>query len=219
MTTRLANGTRFAVSQVLSAAAAMTAISNANPAVVSAAAGLPAEGDIVLLESNWPDLLDVPARVGTVVAGTSFVALGIDTTDTEFFPAGEGGGTFRIASDYLSLNQVTDVSTSGGDQNNYTWQFLEDRSGRQRSTPTYKSAMYYTLTMAYDPDLPWHAALLALDKAREMVVLRETLPGGDVIYYAGYISYNGVPSKTINENMVVTATFYINSDPIRYEAA
>lgn len=79
--------------------------------------------------------------------------------------------------------------------------------------------MGYNIVMDEDSDLPWFNALKEMDRRGEPVVLRETTPKGDVIYYVGTVSFNSIPTKTLNENSTVTASFSINSDPIRYKAA
>jgi hypothetical protein len=217
MSSRFVNGTRFAVAPLAALSVAISAISNANPAVASTTTP-PATGSIVVVISNWPGMTDVPARVGTVVAGTSFVIEGYDTTNTGLYPAGEGGGVFKATQAFVSLSQVREVTTEGGDQNYFDYQYVEDRSNRQRRKPTYKSAMGYNIVMDEDSDLPWFEALREMDAQGEQVVLRETMLNGDVIYYVGTVSFNAIPSKTLNENSTVTASFSINSDPIRYKA-
>lgn len=216
MSVRLPNGTRFAVSQTVSAPAAISALSNANPAVATAGVP-PAAGAIVILNSGWPDLAESPARVGDV-DGSTFELENVDTTDLARFPAGEGIGTFRTVTSFLSLTQVINAPLSGGDQNYTDYRFLDDQSNRQRRMPTFKSAMGYELELGYDPDAPWHAALLEMDRKQELVVLRESTPAGENIYYSGYLSYNGVPTKNTDQIQVVRLSFSINSDPARYEA-
>lgn len=218
MSSRFVNGTRFAVAPLASLAVAISGISNADPAVASTA-NPPAEGAIVVIQSNWPGLTDVPARADAVVAGVSFVLEGYDTTNTGLYPPGEGGGVFLATQAFVSLSQVREVTTEGGDQNYFDYQYVEDRSNRQRRKPTYKSAMGYNIVMDEDSDLPWFEALREMDARGEQVVLRETTPNGDTIYYVGTVSFNAIPTKTLNENSTVTASFSINSDPIRYKAA
>lgn len=218
MAARFINGAKYALSQAIAAAVAITAITNADPAVASTTAP-PAEGDIVVLASGWPELNETVARAGTVVAATSFQIEGVDTTSTSRFPVGEGIGTFSIASSFVSLSQVRDVVMEGGEQDFFEFQYVEDSSSKKRRVPTSKSPDGMTITLDYDPDLAWYDAMIELDRLKEPVVLRETLPNGDVIYYYGYISFNKVPTKTLNENMTVKATFSMLADPIRYDAA
>jgi len=215
MGSRFVNGAKFAVSTTLGAAVAITALTNANPAVASTASP-PAAGDIVRLKSGWTELDQTVARAAGVVAGTSFQLEEVNTTDLVRFPAGEGIGAFNIVGGFVSITQVRDFKTNGGDQNYFNFRYIEDQSKRQRQKPTYKSAMSIELVMDYDPDLAWFDTLMELDRLGTEVVLRETLPDGEVIYYTGTLSFNGVPSATPDENMTVTATFSLAADPKRY---
>lgn len=215
MASRFINGARYAFSTAYAAPVAATGISNANPAVVNTATP-PTLGAIVVLTSGWSLLNDTVHRVDGVVAATSFELEGTDTADVVKYPAGQGAGTFRVAQSFVEFSQVRDLQTSGGDQNFMQFQYLEDPNSRQRQKPTFKNAMGLTFSMDFDPALAWYSAAIAADNAQEPVVLRETLPNGDVIYYYGYISFNKEPTKTMNENMQVTATFSLLADSKRY---
>ena len=217
MSSLMINGARYAVSTAFSVAAAITAISNANPAVALAAAP-PVEGDILLLQSGWGGLDESPVRAGTVVAGTSFQLDGVDTTDLVRFPAGEGVGAFQIATAFVNLPKIHDIQTAGGDQNYSTRQYVDDPSGKQVQAPTFKSAQSRTFLLDYDPTKPHFQALIELDRAREIVILRETLPNSDVIYYAGRLSFNKEPTRALNEFMSNQMTFSLSADSIRYAA-
>ncbi len=218
MAARFINGAKYALSQAIAAAVAMTAVSNANPAVALAAT-TPNNGSIVILKSGWPELNDTVYRTAGEVDGVSFQIEDFNSTDTARFPATEGVGTYEIASSFVSLSQVRDVVMDGGEQDFFEYQYVEDASSKKRRVPTSKSPDGMSIMLDYDPDLAWYAAMIELDRLKEPVVLRETLPNGDVIYYYGYISFNKVPTKTLNENMTVKATFSMLCDPIRYDAA
>lgn len=216
MSSQFPNGTIFAVSTALGAAIPVIDISNANPAVASAAAP-PVDDSIVLITSNWPDLNDRVAKTDNATAGT-FELLGIDTTDTTRFEPGEGDGSVRVVTSWVNLSQVRETSKSGGEQQFFTWQYLEDRSSRQRQRPTFKNAKVINLTLDYDPALAWYNALDQLDKQQQLVVLRATLPNGAQLFYGVYPSFDADPSLTMNENMTNAATFSLNSELTRYEA-
>src|SRR6478736_885416 len=196
---------------------AISGVTNADPAVASTAT-TPTNGDILIIKSGWTELNETVARAAGVSAGVSFQLEGVDTTSTIRFPAGEGAGTYEKASSFVSITQVRDVVMDGGEQDFFEFQYVEDASSKKRRVPTSKSPDGMTITMDYDPDLAWYDALIELDRLKEPVVLRETLPNGDVIYYYGYVSFNKVPTKTLNENMTVKATFSLLADPIRYDA-
>lgn len=211
------NGTRYSFSKTLAAAAAISAISNANPAVASAVAP-PEDGSILVLKSAWSNLGETVARSANADTD-SFELEGVDTTSTALFPAGGGAGTYQEVDSWVDLDQVRDVVMAGGDQQTFSFQYVEDPTSRQRQKPTFKNAITMTFSLDYDPDKPWYAALIAADRLREPVVVRGVLPNGQMLLYYAYPSFNKVPVGQVNENLQNTAVFYLIADPIRYEAA
>ncbi len=216
MPSRLVNGAQFAISTVLAAAVPITAISNASPPVATTASP-PALNAVTLLTSGWPSLTGRVVRAGSPLAN-SFTLLGLNTVDVSQYQPGEGAGVFQVASGFIGLSKVVQVAKSGGEQNFATRQYIEDPTGTQVQFPTYKSAISFQMELDYDPSLPWFAALVELNRTRGVTVLREVLPGGDTILYPGTVSFDDVPSKSVNEVMGVTATFSLTAPPIRYAA-
>jgi len=216
MGSQFINGAKYAVSSVLAAPVAISALSNAAIAVATAAA-LPAAGSIIVLKSGWTEINELAVRVGTSGSGV-FQLEGVNSSNVARFPAGEGIGAYQIASAFVSLSQVRDVQSEGGEQQYFQYQYVEDQGKRQRQKPTYKNASSMTILLDYDPSLAWFDTLVELDRLGEQIVLRETLPNGDVIYHIGTLSFNKVPSRVINENMTVTATFSLANDSVRYDA-
>lgn len=210
------NGSKFGLSTTMGAQIEVTGISNAAPPVLSSATQ-PADDSIVVLGSGWSALDNAVGRTAGATS-TGFELKGFDTTDTKRFPAGEGAGYVQVASDFVSLTQIRDVQMSGGEQQFYQYQYVEDENGRQLQKPTFKNAIVLTIPMDYDPKKAWYNALIEADRKGEPVVLRCTLPNGSEILYYGYISFNKVPTGAVNENMQVTATFSMLSDPVRYDA-
>lgn len=211
------NGTKFAFSTTLAAAVAISGISNAKPAKATTLA-LPQNGDIVLLKSNWTELNDLGAYAEDAAGGT-FSLAGVDTTDTGLYPPGEGAGSYQVAGSFISLSQIRGVEQSGGDTNTFDWGYVDDSSPRQRSKPTDQNPLVLTFTMDYDPDLPWMAALEEISRKRQLVVMRERNPTGDVFLYTGYISFQKSPTRVRNENQTVIATMTVNSEMLRYPAS
>lgn len=211
------NGAKYAFSTSLAEAIALLSITNGNPAIAEGVTA-PADGSIVILESNWTDLNEQATYTDGAMGGM-FDLLQIDTSDTSLYPPGESAGSYRVAGDFVSLSQIRDITQSGGDTNNFTWGYIDDRSPRQRSKPTDQNPLVLTFMMDYDPDLPWDAALQEVSKARQLVVMRERLPTGDVLLYTGYLSYQKSPSRTRNENMTVTAVMSVNSEILRFPAS
>jgi hypothetical protein len=211
------NGTQYAVSSALAAAIAISAISNADPGVATTAT-VPTDGDILLLSSGWSALNDTVVRVDGADVG-DFELEDIDTTSTTRFPAGEGAGTYQKVSTWEPLSQINDVALSGGEQQFYEFQYVEDREGRVRRKPTTRSARALEFMLDHDPDLDWYATLSAADAAGELVVLRAILPSGDTLYYLGYPSFDKQPTQTKNVNMQNKFILSMVCEPKRYAAA
>ena len=207
MSLKFPNGTVFGFSTALSAAIAVSGISNANPAIASigAGAGIGAD-DVLVLTSGWSGINERVAVAGAVTE-SSVVLRGIDTSDNADYPSGGGAGSLVKASDWIEFNQQGELSTSGGEQQFWTGQFLEDRTGRQIQVPTFKNAKTFTLPLHYDPDQPWYAAAKRIDSKRSPVVLRMRLPDGDTIYRYGYLSFDSDPTVAVNTPMQNTMTF------------
>ncbi|MEV8518671.1 phage tail protein [Dyella marensis] len=207
------NGTRYSVSKTLAAAVAISAISNANPAVASAATP-PADGSIVILTSGWGDLQPVARTKGGTA--NNFQLERVDTTDTVDFPAGQGAGSFALVSDWFEIDQVRNSAITGGEQQFFTYQYVNDRKSLQKQKPTFKTPVVITLTLDYDPDKPWYDGLIAADELKDPIVLRAILPNGQEMYYYAYPSFNPEPIGPANENQTNTATFSLLVPSIRY---
>lgn len=218
MSLKFPNGAVFGISTAIAAAVAASAVSNAAIAVATVPTGSVDEGDVLVVLSDWTDANNTAVRAGEVAAGASDTVqlLGMDTSDISVFPAGKANARVMVASDFVDFNQQGEVSTSGGDQQFWTGQFLE--ATRQISVPTVKNAKVFTLPLFFDPKLPWYAAAKAADRKRKPIVLRCVLPDGDVIYRYGYFSFDADPTMASNTPMGNTATFTALGDSILVEA-
>ena len=185
------NGTRYSMSTALAAAVPITAITNAKPAVASVATP-PADKSVLVLKSAWTNLNETVARSANADAD-SFEIAGVDTTNTVLYPAGSGAGNFQAVTSWVELDQVRDVVMAGGDQQFFNYQYVEDPTSRQRQKPTFKNAMTMTVSLDYDPDKPWYAALIEADRMREPVVVRGVLPNGSTLFYYAYPSSTRCP--------------------------
>lgn len=208
------NGTVFSVSTALGTALAVTAITNANPAVASASTP-PADGAILIAKSGWTELNERVVRSANADS-TTFELEGIDTTSLTRYPAGQGAGSVTPVTAWVDLSQVTAIEKTGGEQQFFQWRYVEDRNSRQRQRPTFKNAKVITLTLNYDPALAWYDALREADAVKDTVVLRARLPNNDELYYLVYPSFDADPSMTLDQNMQNTATFSMTTEFTRY---
>lgn len=216
MAFRLPNGSTFDFAETYSADVTITAISNANPAVASATAHGFVAGDIVVVTSGWVKLTGRAFKVGTVTTDT-FQLLGVNTTSTQSYPAGTSAGTAKSVDEWVNIPQITEVASSGGEQQFYQFGFLEEDEDRQ--IPTTKSPSTLTLTVADDPSQPYVPVVETADELKEERIQRLNLVNGDVILYNSIASITNTPSLTRNQIMVRTITLAQQGRVTRYKAA
>ena len=214
MALSLANGSTVHIASALDAVKTASGISNAAEAVVSAAAHGLETGDIIVLESGWSGLNGRVFRVVKTDAD-KFRLGGTDTADTVRYPAGGGAGSFRKVKTWTELDQILEISMSGGEQQYYNYGFLSEDFERQ--LPTVKSAMSMTFGVADDPERPGYKAAVKADeaKARTPVMIRTP---NSVILYNGLFSVNKVPSLARNEGMKTTIAYALDGEVTRYSA-
>lgn len=216
MSVKLPNGAIFSVASAYGTAKTVTAVTNANPGVASSTAHALTNSTIVEVTSGWTRL---DGRVARVSASTtdSFSLEGVNTTDTSVFPAGAGAGSVRAITTWQQISQVLESSSSGGEQQFYSYSFLED-SGDEKQIPTTRSARTITLTIADDDSLPQYAVLAAANDDRAPRTVKFQLPNGSTIYFRGYIAMSKMPTTTKNQAMALTVTISLTGEPTRYAA-
>jgi len=212
----LPNGSTFDFAASAGTAVAITAITNANPAVATAAGHDLADGDVIVVTSGWSKLTGRTVRV-TDVTTDSFALEGINTTNTQRYPAGAGKGSFSQVLTWVQIPQITEVATSGGDQQFLTFGFLEDDDDRQ--IPTTKSPASMTLTVADDPSQPYVPVVEEADEAKEVRAQRLNLPNGDQILYNSIPSITSTPTLSRNNLMTRAISLALQGRVTRYSAA
>ncbi|MBD1602078.1 phage tail protein [Pseudomonas typographi] len=215
MAFKLPNGAIMEIGSVFATAVLATAISNANPAEVTADGHALDEGAVVVVTSGWTRLDGKVARVADPTAD-AFDLEGIDTSNLNVYTAGSGAGSVRAVTAWAQIAQITDVATSGGDQQFATFGFLEDDDDRQ--LPTTKNPITITLTVADDPTQAYVPICEEADEDKETRVVRLKLPNGSVIYYNAYVSISATPTLARNNIMTRTITLSLAARPTRYAA-
>ena len=84
-------GSLYYVASTIAATKATTVVTNASEAVVTSTAHGYSNGDYVLVVSGWGRLNKRAFRIKSITTDT-FVLEGADTSNTTFFPAGQGVG-------------------------------------------------------------------------------------------------------------------------------
>lgn len=212
MAFRLPNGATFDFGATFSAPAVVTAISNAKPAVVTATNTF-AVGDIVVLNTGWVKATGRPFRVAVATA-TSVTLEDLDTTNVVKYPAGGGAGTIKKVATWVNIPQITALTSSGGEQQFFTFGFLEEEDDRQ--IPTTKSPAVLTIVVADDPLLPYVPVVELADETNDEMVQRLNMPNGDQIFYNSIASITNTPTTTRNNLMERTITLALQGIPTRY---
>ncbi|MFS2112732.1 phage tail protein [Herbaspirillum frisingense] len=214
---KLPDGAKLFVAATLDVVVATTAVSNAAEAVAQVGGSADIDvGDIVIVSSpGWLKLNQRVARVKAFAAGAVTLE-GINTSDIEQFPAGDGVGSLQKVLTWQRIPQVSSFDSSGGDQNFVTVEFLDD--DQQHQVPTTKSPQTISITAADDPTSLHSAVLEAADAIGAIRPLRLALKGGSEIYYNGYVSYNPTPVLSKGNVMTTKASLALVSRPTRYES-
>lgn len=201
-------GTIFSLATVFAAAKAVSAISNAVEASVSCTAHGYQVGDIVQLYSGWGRLNRRAAKVKSVTTD-AFVAEGINTTNTEFYPSGSGGGTVRKISTFQQINKILNPSNSGGEAKNITVKFLESDVEENINDG------FTAITESFDIDADEfgqasYAALVQLSEVQTDTVLKKTLKSGSTIYTPCRVAFN--ENVKLADGSIMTNTVSINGN-------
>jgi len=172
-------GTIFSAATAFGSSKTVTGISNATEAVVSCTAHGYSVGDILQLFSGWGRLDRRAVRVKSVTTD-NFVAEGINTTNSEFYPSGSGGGTVRKITTFQQINKVLNPNNSGGEPKNVTVKFVES------DVETNINDGFSAITETFDIDADEfggaaYAALVALTEVQSDTVLKKTLKSGSII--------------------------------------
>lgn len=215
MAVSLPNGSIVAIASGYGAVKTLTALTNADPSVVTSVAHGFTDGTYIDVVSGWARLTDRILRVDDALTD-SFELEGFDTTSTSLFPAAGGAGTARAITGFTQLAQILDSSSSGGEQQYWTGQFLE--ADREIRIPTTKSAAGIDFQIADDPSQPGYQLAKEANDDREPRAVLITLSNGAKLLYKAYISLGLIPSLTVNQAMTLPVTLSLLGDPIRYSA-
>ena len=206
-------GSKFYFSKTFAAAKAISAITNAAPAVATATAHGYMDGDEILLISGWEDATDTVYRVDQLTADTFGIG-GLNTTNTNFYPTGSGAGEARKVSTWVEMPQVLNISTSGGDARFTTISPLAKRN--DINVPTGFNAMSISITLGHDPSNANYQQMLDISRTLERVAFKMVLSGGAVGYGYGYMNVSEMPKLNSNSVNTVDAAITVIGRSLSY---
>lgn len=208
-------GSQQTFSQTFAAAKTITVLTNANPAVATSVAHGYATGDEILVTSGWEDATDTVFKIEVVTADT-FKLLGLDTSNSGFFPVGTGIGTAQKISGWTSIPQVLTISGSGGDARFTDVQLLARRNSLK--IPTGFNATSITLTLAHDAAQPGYQTMLGISRNLSKVAFKQVISGGAVTYGYGYLNVSELPKLNSNAVNSVDAAMTVIGRSMSYSA-
>lgn len=211
----LPEGSSQQFSNTLAAAKTITAVTNANPAVATCTAHGYTTGDEIMLSSGWEDATDSVYMIESVDSN-SFKILGLDSTNTSFFPAGSGGGSAQKLSAWTAIPQVLTISASGGDARFTDVNPLAKRNGIR--IPTGFNATSITLSLGFDATTPTYKTMVGLSRSLSKVAFKQVLSGGSVQYGWGYLTVSEFPKLNNNQVNTVDAALTFLGRTMSYDA-
>lgn len=211
----LPEGSSQQFSNTLAAAKTITAITNANPAVATCTGHGYTTGDEIMLSSGWEDATDSVYQIESVDSN-SFKILGLDSTNTSFFPAGSGGGSAQKLSAWTAIPQVLTISASGGDARFTDVTPLAKRNGIR--IPTGFNATSITLSLGFDATTPTYKTMVGISRSLSKVAFKQVLSGGAVQYGYGYMSVSEFPKLNNNSVNTVDAAMTFLGRTMSYDA-
>lgn len=201
----LPNGAQIFIENTRAQAVSATNVSNATKPEFTLESGGDAfnKGDyIIVTSSSWGKLLDRVLRV-TAAESTKVTVEGIDTTDTNVFPAGSVTASFAKINGWTEIPCVRDLGQDGGEQQYYNYQCLSD--DQEQKLPTYKSSVSLTYTFAHEYDNPIYPLLRKADESGDVKALRMYVPKAkEMRLWAGVLSFNEIPQTAVNEMETVS---------------
>lgn len=216
MAVKLPNGSRLELASQYGAAKPITALSNAAEAEATSAAHGFAAGAILAITSGWSRLTDRIVRVGAAPAAGTFKLEGINSSNVDMYPVGQGAGEATPITGWTAISQVLEFSMSGGDAQFANYQFLEDDDEKQ--IPSGNAAASISIKIADDPNLPCYPVLRAAADSAEPTALALVMRGGSRLYYNCYVSFNETPELSKGNVNAVKASFSLLAKPVRYNS-
>lgn len=209
----LPNGSIVSIASGYGSAKTVSAVTNANPATATSTAHALTVGTYVEVASGWSRLNSKIVRVINPLAN-AFDFEGVDTTLTTIYPAGSGVGSVRAITGFTQLSQILTSTSSGGDQQFLTYQFLE--ADAQRQLPTFKNPQTVKFQVADDATLAGFQLAGVANDDRLPRAIKIVLASGAILLYNAYVSLNRSPSLTINQLMECEVTLSLLNEPVRY---
>lgn len=200
------------VQSALATAVAISAISQADPAVVTHAGTGPTNGQLVVLKVSGMTEVNLRVFEAANVSGTTFELKGEDSQLYGAFSS----GTFEVITFGLSLSTVTNITSSGGEYEFEDMTTIHDRARTQQ--PTIASAVNYTLENHWGPGNAALRALRAASAVKAERAVKITFPNGDYQVFYGNVGAVGILGGSAHGKATESVSFTSLGLPTSYEA-
>ncbi|GAB1389845.1 MAG: hypothetical protein AMXMBFR78_11210 [Rubrivivax sp.] len=210
----LPEGSKIFMSTGLEAAKTISAVTNASTAVASSTAHGYSNGAELLFNSGWEDASDTIWRADNVNSN-AFDIKGLDSSDTNWFPAGTGTGTAQKVSGWLELTQWLDIQTQGGDAKNVTVEPISRRNAI--NMPAGFNPTQIQLTFGHDIGSASQQALMAASRGLQKRAFKAVIAGGMTGYFYGNVSFSEMPQIQRGQVLKVSASVNVLGRFISYQ--
>lgn len=209
-------GTLFFIASAYAAAKVTTIATNATEAVITSIAHGFTNGDLIEITSGWGRINRRVFRAKSITTD-SFVLEGQDTTNTTFFPIGNGVGTARKISTWTQITTVMNPASSGGDPVNVEYKYTE--SDVKFSINDGFGATSYSMNLDADSiGTAGYTALKSLTEVQTDTCLKMVTRSGSLVLQPCTVALNeSVKLQDGNINQV-SASFNGNNRLTRYAA-
>ena len=205
-TARTPAGTRIFMQSAISAKQAITAITKANPAVITYAGADMANGDYIALTdmfgmTEFEEAMVKAANVNTTA--NTFEAEDQNSTGYGTFAT----GNLQVVTMATELGDGTGFTINGFEQQFAEYNLLRDRITRK--LPTTVSAGGIELPMLWDPTTAAAQAIVSAADSAARLGFKVLFPDGLEMIFFGYIGASGLP-RTEGNNSVMTTSVSIS---------
>lgn len=212
-TARKWSNIQIAMQSAIAATKTITAITKANPGVVSSTSHGYANGDYVLLTISGMWQLD--ARVARVAnqAANTFELEGIDTTLFDTFTS----GTAQVITFGTSISTATSISSSGGGFDFIDTTTIHGNSKTQ--IPGLPAAATFSFDNIWDVS---DAGLLAMKTASDSQAKKSFKftfgTGGQIMVFEGYVGASLLPGGQAQQMVTTSTTVTMSGTPTYYSS-
>lgn len=206
-------GTKVFYSNTLATAKNATAVTNGAPAVATSVAHGYIDSDPVLFSSGWEEATDTVFEVDQLTADT-YSFLGLDASDTNLYASGTGTGTTQKITNWVEMQQVLNITASGGTPKYGTVSPIGSRMDKKFVIGYDAAAL--EIKVGYDASSAPQKAMTALARVYAKVAVKLVLPGGGRIYGYGNLTASEFPEISRGNAMQISVGVGFDGRAIGY---